>query len=305
MKELVKKDKPLTTKGGHTIKNQFEVSEEGELLTFLLAKMPHKSRHNIKAYLRDKQVLVNNRAVTQYNQVLKPGQIINIKDSKAPEEQKYKGLSILFEDQHLIVINKSEGTLSIATDKQKLHNAYSILSDHIKKADPRNRLFVVHRLDRETSGLMMFAKSQKVQELLQESWNATIRERTYLAVIEGNLKESKGTIESYLVENKALTVYSTNNPNLGKHAITHYETLKSSEYNTLLKVNLDTGRKNQIRVHMKDLGCSIVGDEKYGAKTNPIGRLGLHAWVLSFIHPMTNENMYFETAIPTKFKWLF
>jgi 23S rRNA pseudouridine1911/1915/1917 synthase len=305
MKEFEKKDTPRTPKENKKAPNQFEVTQEVELLTFLLEKLPKKSRHNVKAILRDKQALVNNRAVTQFNHILKPGQSVTIKDSKAPEEQKYKGLTILFEDEFLIIINKSEGTLSIATEKQKLHNAYSILSDHIKKTDPRNRLFVVHRLDRETSGLMMFAKSEKVQKLLQESWSATIKERTYLAVTEGLVKEPEGAIESYLVENKALTVYSTNNPNLGKHAITHYETMKSTEFNSLLKVNLETGRKNQIRVHMKDIGCPIVGDEKYGAKTDPIGRLGLHAWVLSFIHPITNENMFFETAIPTKFKWLF
>jgi 23S rRNA pseudouridine1911/1915/1917 synthase len=305
MKEFEKKDTPRNLKENKKAPNQFEVTEEKQLLTFLLEKLPKKSRHNVKAILRDKQALVDNRAVTQFNHILKQGQTVTIKDSKAPEEQKYKGLTILFEDEYLIIINKSEGTLSIATEKQKLHNAYSILSDHIKKADPRNRLFVVHRLDRETSGLMMFAKSEKVQKLLQESWNATIKERTYLAVTEGLVKEPEGIIESYLVENKALTVYSTNNPNLGKHAITHYETMKSTEFNSLLKVNLETGRKNQIRVHMKDIGCPIVGDEKYGAKTDPIGRLGLHAWVLSFVHPITNENMFFETAIPTKFKWLF
>ncbi|MES2520075.1 MAG: RluA family pseudouridine synthase [Bacteroidota bacterium] len=305
MREFEKEDKITHPKEKKQAENQFEVTEDVQLLTFLLAKMPKKSRHNVKAILRDKQVLVDNRAVTQFNHILKPKQIVSIKDGKAPQEQRYRGLKIIFEDQHLIIIEKQEGTLSIATEKQKLHNAYSILSDHIKKEDPRNRIFVVHRLDRETSGLMMFAKSEKVQKLLQESWNATIQERTYLAVTEGQVRNSEGTIESYLVENKALTVYSTNNPDHGKHAITHYETLKATEEHSLLKVNLETGRKNQIRVHMKDLGNPIVGDEKYGSKTDPIGRLGLHAWVLSFIHPMTNEEMYFETPIPKKFLWLF
>jgi 23S rRNA pseudouridine1911/1915/1917 synthase len=305
MKEFIKKDKPRTNTETKTAGTQFEVTEEVELLTFLLAKMSNKSRHNVKALLRDKQVLVNKKAVTQFNHILKPKQIVEIKDSKAPQEQRYKGLKIIFEDQYLIVIEKDEGTLSIATEKQKLHNAYSILSDHVKKEDPRNRIFVIHRLDRETSGLMMFAKSEKIQKLMQESWNATIQERTYLAVTEGAVKEAEGTIESYLVENKALTVYSISNPNLGKHAITHYAMLKSSERNSLLKVNLETGRKNQIRVHMKDLGFPIVGDEKYGAKTDPMNRLGLHAWVLAFVHPITQEEMYFETPIPRKFLWLF
>ena len=305
MKELDKREFTNIPKESKKKEPSFTVKEEAELLTFLLGSLPHKSRHNVKSFLRDKQVLVDRKAVTQYNYKLKPNQVVEIKDGKAPEHQKYKGLTIIFEDQHLLVIEKQEGTLSIATEKQKLHNAYSILSDHIKKEDPRNRLFIIHRLDRETSGLMMFAKSEKVQKLMQESWNATIRERTYLAVTEGVVKDNEGTIESYLVENKALTVYSTNNPTIGKHAITHYETIKASAFNSLLKVNLETGRKNQIRVHMKDIGYSIVGDEKYGAKTNPIGRLGLHAWVLSFIHPITNEEMYFETKIPKKFLWLF
>ena len=305
MKEFIKKDIVRNPTGAKPSNNQFEVTEEVELLTFLLAKMPNKSRHNVKALLRDKQVLVNRKAVTQFNQILKPKQIVEIKDPKAPQEQRYKGLKIVFEDEHLIVIEKDEGTLSIATEKQKLHNAYSILSDHIKKEDPRNRIFVIHRLDRETSGLMMFAKSEKVQKMMQESWNATIQERTYLAVTEGFVKQMEGTVESYLVENKALTVYSVSNPALGKHAITHYETMKHSETNSLLKVNLETGRKNQIRVHMKDIGFPIVGDEKYGAKTDPMNRLGLHAWVLAFTHPITQEEMYFETPIPRKFLWLF
>jgi 23S rRNA pseudouridine1911/1915/1917 synthase len=162
MKEFIKKDKPQQAKEAKTNKNHFEVTEETQLLTFLLASMPHKSRHNVKALLRDKQVLVDNRAITQFNHILKPNQSVDIKDSKAPQEQRYKGLKIIFEDQYLIIIEKNEGTLSIATEKQKLHNAYSILSDHVKKEDPRNRIFVVHRLDRETSGLMMFAKSEKV-----------------------------------------------------------------------------------------------------------------------------------------------
>lgn len=305
MQQTNKRETPENPKDTKKVENCFEVTEPAELLTFLLAKMPKKSRHNIKSYLRNKQALVDNKAVTQFNQVLKVGQVVRIKNEKAPEEQKYRGLTILYEDKYLIVIEKQEGFLSIATEKQKLHNAYSTLSDHVKKQDPTNRIFVVHRLDRETSGLMMFAKSERIQKLLQESWNETIQQRTYLAVTEGFVEPTYGTVQSYLVESKALTVYSTSNPEIGKEAITHYDTLAATQENSLLKVNLETGRKNQIRVHMKDLGHPIVGDEKYGAKTDPIGRLGLHAWVLSFIHPMTNEEMYFETSVPKKFRILF
>ncbi|MEA5258985.1 RluA family pseudouridine synthase [Arcicella aquatica] len=305
MKETDRRTNERNPKDTKKTERHFEVSESGELLTFLLDKMPNKSRHNIKSFLKDKQVLVDNKAVTQYNYVLKVGQIVNIKSSKAPEIQKYKGLTIIYEDQYLIIIEKQEGFLSIATEKQKLYNAYSTLSDHVKKQDPANRIFVVHRLDRETSGLMMFAKSERIQKLLQESWNETIQQRTYLAVTEGIIEYPLGTIRSYLVESKALTVYSTSNPAIGKEAVTHYDTINTSEFNTLVKVNLETGRKNQIRVHMKDIGHPIVGDEKYGAKTDPIGRLGLHAWVLSFVHPITDEEMYFETEVPKKFLSLF
>jgi 23S rRNA pseudouridine1911/1915/1917 synthase len=195
--------------------------------------------------------------------------------------------------------------LSIATEKQKDNTAYSTLSDHVKRQDPRNRIFVVHRLDRETSGLMMFAKSEKVQKLLQESWNETIEQRTYLAVVEGYVQKREDTIVSYLVESKALIVYSNKNAEVGQKAITHYEVIKSNKNFSLLKVNLETGRKNQIRVHAKDIGHSVVGDEKYGAKSDPIKRLGLHAWVLAFKHPITGKDLNFETEIPAKFIGLF
>ncbi|TAD98333.1 MAG: RluA family pseudouridine synthase [Bacteroidetes bacterium] len=285
--------------------NSFEVEKEAELLAFLLEKMPNKSRHNVKGFLTGKQVLVDGKIAKQYNYALKIGQKVSIRDTKAPEEQRYRGLTIIFEDEYLIIIEKQEGTLSISTEKDALHNAYSTLSDHVKKQDPKNRIFVVHRLDRETSGLMMFAKSQKMQKLLQESWNATIEQRTYLAVVEGYVEKNRGTIKSYLVESKALIVYSTKNREVGKEAITHYEVLAGTEDYTLLKVNLKTGRKNQIRVHFQDLKHSVVGDRKYGSTSDPIGRLGLHAWVLSFTHPMTGEELYFETEVPRKFLLLF
>lgn len=284
---------------------QFKVTEETELLVFLLAKITNKSRNDVKVLLRDKQIYVDGQAITQFNHALKPEQIVEVKWKKGPEEIKYRGLNIVFEDQYLIVIEKQAGVLSIATEKQKDNTAYSILSSHIKKQDPRNRIFVVHRLDRETSGLMMFAKSEKIQKLLQESWNATIEERTYLAVVEGYVEKKEDTIESYLVESKALIVYSNKNSEIGQKAITHYEVLKSNKNHSLLKVNLETGRKNQIRVHAKDIGHSVVGDDKYGAKTDPIKRLGLHAWVLAFKHPITGKDMRFETEIPAKFIGLF
>lgn len=305
MRQQDRKFKPKTDKPIKADTTQFKVTEETELLVFLLAKITGKSRNDVKALLRDKQIYIDGQAVTQFNHPLKPEQVVEVKWKKAPEEQKYRGLSIIFEDQYLIVIEKQAGVLSIATEKQKDNTAYSTLSDHVKRQDPRNRIFVVHRLDRETSGLMMFAKSEKIQKLLQESWNATIEERTYLAVVEGYVEKKQDTITSYLVESKALIVYSSKNPDVGQEAITHYEVLRSNKNFSLLKVNLETGRKNQIRVHAKDIGHSVVGDEKYGAKSDPIKRLGLHAWVLAFKHPITKKDLHFETEMPSKFVNLF
>lgn len=282
-----------------------KVTEPTELMAFLIAQLPHKNRNNIKTLLRDKQVLVEGRVVTQFNHLLQPNQKVEITGSKARKEHKYTGLTILFEDPHLIVIEKQEGLLSIATDNRGETTAYRILSDHVKKQNAGQKIFVVHRLDRDTSGVMVFAKSEKIQKLLQETWGPETKERTYLAVTEGVLAPPTGTVLSYLNESKAMIVYSSQNPGQGQKAITHYETIRANKQWSLLKVNLETGRKNQIRVHLQDLGHPIVGDKKYGARFNPIGRLGLHAWVLGFMHPITKEKLRFETKIPPKFLSLF
>ena len=216
-----------------------------------------------------------------------------------------RGVSIVHEDKDLIIVNKNAGLLTMATEKEKRETVYSMLSSYVKDQHKSNKIFIVHRLDRETSGLMMFAKNKEMQELLQESWKQTISERSYLAVINGKLDPPEGTHTSYLFESKVFIVYSSQNPEKGQQAITHYSTIKSNDNYSLLKVNLETGRKNQIRVHLKDLEHPIVGDKKYGSTSNPIGRLGLHARVLAFKHPLTGKMMRFETSIPSSFLKLF
>lgn len=279
----------------------FTVEKEQELMLFLIEKLENKARNIIKNLLRDKQVLVDGQPIGQYNHILEVGNIVKIELSKPPEKISMHGLKIIFEDEYLIIIDKKEGMLSIATDKNKDSTAYSILSQHVKRYDPRNKIFVIHRLDRETSGIMMFAKSQEVQKLVQETWGPTTKERHYVAVVQGVIDPKNGTYSSYLVESKALIVHSTQNKNFGVFAETHYETIKANQYFSLLKLNLETGRKNQIRVHMQDLGHSIIGDVKYGATKNPIGRLALHALSLAFEHPITKELHKFESPIPTSF----
>ena len=280
---------------------QFTVAENTELMKFLLSSLKHKNRDNIKSCLRNKQVIVDGKIITQYNHPLSTGQQVEISMERIPKERQYRGISIIFEDSHLIVIDKHAGMLSMATEKGNEKTAYSMLSDHVKLQHPSNKIFIVHRLDRETSGLMVFAKNEKVQHLLQENWQTAVLERAYIAIIEGVMKEKKGVVTSYLRESKSLMMYSSPDPASGEKAITYYQTIKTNKDYSLIRINPETGRKNQIRVHMKDLGHSIVGDKKYGSRVNPVGRLCLHALVLAFIHPVTHEQMRFETGIPQKF----
>ncbi|MFZ3101165.1 MAG: RluA family pseudouridine synthase [Desulfitobacteriaceae bacterium] len=281
------------------------VTENTELLNFLLAQMPDKGRNSIKSLLVHHQILVDNKVTTVYNQPLEVGQQVVISGIKVLQESQPQGLKIVFEDPYIIVIEKQAGMLSIATDFEKEHTAYNILSEHVKKRDSKNRIFVVHRLDRATSGLMMFAKSGEVKEALQNAWKEVVLERSYAVVVEGLVAKDQGTITSWLKENKALCMYSSRTPNDGQKAVTHYQVIKKNNSYSLLEVKLETGRKNQIRVHMQDIGHSVIGDKKYGGSKSPINRLGLHARVLVFRHPVTGEEVRFESQIPKGFLNLF
>ncbi len=281
------------------------VTEECVLMKFLLAQVPHKNRDNFKTLLNDRQIRVDGSVVTWYNHPLKPGQEVTIGWFKMPSAKQYPGIKVLFEDQHIIVIEKDSGVLSIATDKEKDITAYSMLRSHVKEQGASNKIFIVHRIDRETSGVMIFAKSEAVKTTLQKNWNDSVLERTYIAVVEGAVEQPTGTIVSYLKESAAFVMYSCDVRAEGQKAITHYKVLKQNAKYTLLKVNLETGRKNQIRVHMQDIGHSVIGDKKYGSKESPIGRLGLHAQVLAFTHPVNGKPMRFETQIPKAFLKLF
>jgi len=267
--------------------------------------MPHKNRDNIKTLLKDGQVLVDGDPITQYNYTVTPGQKVELSRNKIAKQKTYRGISIVYEDSDVIVVNKHAGTLSVATDNKEKHTAYTILYDHVKTKNPKAKIFVVHRLDRETSGLMVFAKSPQVQKSLQENWNSVVRERTYFAVIEGVPEPTAGDISSYLREAGDHKVYSSLSGDDGKYATTHYELVKTTGDFSLLKLNLRTGRKNQIRVHLQDIGHPIVGDRKYGSMVNPIGRLALHAGVLAFQHPVNRRELHFSAAVPRKFSELF
>jgi 23S rRNA pseudouridine1911/1915/1917 synthase len=281
-----------------------EVKEKDQLLPFLLHQLQHKNRDNIKSLLRKKQIRINGEAVSQFNHDLHPGDQVVIRWDLAEAGDLYRGIRIVFEDDHIIVIDKQAGLLSISAGSEHI-TAYSQLSQHVKLRHPANKIFVVHRLDRDTSGLMVFAKSENVQTLLQRNWQTNVHERTYVALVEGEVKEPEGTIRSYLYESKAFVVHSSQDPSRGELAITHFKTLRSRKDFSLLEVHLETGKKNQIRVHMQEIGHSVAGDKKYGASGNPVGRLGLHASVLAFLHPVTGETLRFASDIPAKLLRVF
>jgi 23S rRNA pseudouridine1911/1915/1917 synthase len=282
---------------------QYTVKEPAELLPFLIDKLSSLGRNSVKAILARGQVAVNGKAVTAYNFPLQPEQTVTISKDKVVEDIPLAGMSILHEDEDVIVIQKDTGLLSIAANVQENEiTAYRQLTAHVRNHDPKARIFVVHRLDRDTSGVMMFAKNEKAQQHLQNTWQDSVKERTYVALVEGMVKKPEGTISSWLKEHtKSLKMFSTPYPNDGQHAVTHYKTIQANRSFSLLEVNLETGRKNQIRVHMQDIGHPVVGDKKYGSKTKEIGRLGLHARVLAFLHPTTCQLLRFETNIPKSF----
>ncbi|MCG7385532.1 RluA family pseudouridine synthase [Paenibacillus sp. ACRRY] len=283
---------------------QYKVTEPDELLNFLLQHLK-SGRNAVKSILGRGQVSVDQKVITKFNQALTPGQIVSISKEGAVAAPTMSGLTILHEDDDIIVIRKEAGLLSIAADRSDDLTAYRQLTEHVRRTDSRNRIFVVHRLDRDTSGVMMFAKSEEVKQNLQDNWKDKVQERVYVALVEGQVAKPVGTISSWLKESKTLKMYSSPRPNDGQHAVTHYKRLQSNREFSLLEVRLETGRKNQIRVHMEDLGHPIAGDKKYGSRTKTLGRLGLHARVLSFIHPTTDELMTFETDIPKQFLYPF
>ena len=280
--------------------DEWIVNEQTELLKYLYEVLSSRSRNSVKGILNRGQVLVNGKVSTQFNDLLNPGDKVQIHARVATDEVKMTGVTILHEDNDLIVIEKEPGLLSIASEDEKHLTAYRQLTDYVRSVNPKNRIFVVHRLDRDTSGVMVFAKNKEAQQTLQNSWQESVHERAYIALVEGAVKKD-GTVTSWLTENKTFMVYSSPRPNDGKKAITHYKVLQSNRNFSLLQVNLDTGRKNQIRVHMQDIGHPVVGDKKYGSRNNAIGRLGLHANAIELKHPTTGESMRFESKTPASF----
>jgi 23S rRNA pseudouridine1911/1915/1917 synthase len=296
-------DNRNTNRSKSSRERKVSVKEEGLLLPFLFQLLNGQSKSSVKAMLAHGQISVNGKLTTQFNDPLHVGDEVSINYGRGVEEFNNPLLTIVWEDDYLIVINKKEGLLSVSNSRVQERTAFHILSDYVKKKDPRNKIFILHRLDRDTSGIMMFAKDVDVQHRLRSTWNDSITQRTYVAVVEGKPEKETDLLVSNLMENKQMQVYVTSNGD-GKEAITRYHVINSNGRYSLLELDLETGRKNQIRVQMQSIGHPIAGDYKYGAETNPTGRLMLHARRLFFIHPITGEEMRFETRIPDMFSSL-
>jgi 23S rRNA pseudouridine1911/1915/1917 synthase len=283
----------------------YQIENEDTLLASLINNLPHKTRKTLKAVLKDGQVSIDGTPVTQFDHHLTPGQRVEVQWEKVELQKQPRELNIVHIDQDIIVINKPSGLLTVATDKEKRRTAYSMLSNFVKSEDPDNKIFIIHRIDRETSGLLMFARSERVKRQIQETWDSLISRRTYIGIVEGRVTPPDGTITSWLTESKAFIVYSSQNRKHGKKSTTHYSTIEGNNSFSLLQIHLETGRKHQIRVHMQDIQHPIAGDKKYGSMSNPLGRMALHAQVLAFTHPTTGKQCFFDTGIPTQFLKLF
>ena len=263
-----------------------------------------KSRNYVKGILKRGQITVDGKPCTDYARKLSPGQQVRV-TQEAPSAKIELGFPILYEDEDVIVIDKPAGMLTVATDDERENTAYRMVTDYIKSKNKSGRVFIVHRLDRETSGVLLLAKSERVKYALQDNWDDAVLTRGYIAVVEGRPEPRDGTVKSWLRQTKTLLVYSSKNEGDGKLAITNYKTVKTADKYAMLDLSLETGRKNQIRVHMKDLGHPVAGDKKYGAATAPFGRLGLHAAALIVKHPTSGEVMQFEAKIPGVFEKVF
>ena len=282
----------------------YQVEEDSTLLAFLLTHVKD-TKSKIKATLKGQGIKVNGKTVTQFDYPLPVGTKVAVSKSKKNREIfKSRYVSIVYEDRWIVVVEKQAGILSMAAGHSSL-NVKSVLDDYFRKSGQKCRAHVVHRLDRDTSGLMVYAKDMETEQILEHHWHDIVYDRRYVAVVSGEMEEDEGTVANWLKDNKAYFTYSSPVDNGGKYAVTHFRVLRRTTDFSLVEFKLETGRKNQIRVHTADMMHPVCGDVKYGDGTDPLHRLCLHAYMLHFVHPVTNERMEFDTPIPSVFLRLF
>lgn len=279
----------------------FRVVAPVQLIAFIMEKMHGISRNRAKALISNRVVLVNNTITTHPLAELQPGDVVQLDRSKHKMSFRSNELSIVYEDPYLLVIDKNPGLLSMSNNSRQ-QTVQTVLNRYLEKGGGRNTSHLVHRLDRDTSGLMVYAKDIQTQQSLINGWQQLVTDRRYLALAEGEFEKPNGYVRSWLSEDKHFVTHSSPVDNGGKYAVTHYEVLKSSNGYSLVECELETGRKNQIRVHLSDLGHPVAGDHKYGAASDPAKRLCLHAYMLCFVHPVTGKHLRFETPVPACFE---
>ena len=282
----------------------YTVNEQALLLEWLLEHIG-QTRSKVKATLQGQGVKVNGKTITQFDYPLQPGMKVAVSNTKKNQKGfKSRYVKIVYEDRWLIVVEKVVGILSMAAGHSSL-NVKSVLDDYFKMSRQHCTAHVVHRLDRDTSGLMVYAKDVETEQILEHNWHDIVYDRRYVAVVSGEMVDDEGTIANWLKDNKAYVTYSSSVDNGGKYAVTHFHVLDRTTEHSLVEFKLETGRKNQIRVHSADMGHPVCGDTKYGNGDDPLHRLCLHAWLLCFTHPVTGQPMEFETPIPVMFRKLF
>lgn len=279
------------------------VNSQASLLDYLINNLS-ESRSKLKATLQGHGIKVNGKIVTQFDLPLQKGDKISISRHKKQNQFKSRFVKIVYEDRWLVVVEKNIGILSMAAGHSSL-NVKKVLDDYFLKSHQKCRAHVVHRLDRDTSGLMVYAKDIETEQIFEHNWHQIVYDRRYVAVVSGEMEQNEGTIANWLKDNKAYITYSSPVDNGGKYAVTHWHVLNRTTEHSLVEYKLETGRKNQIRVHSADMGHPVCGDTKYGNGDAPLHRLCLHAYLLCFTHPITGEPMEFSTPIPTNFRSLF
>lgn len=286
----------------------YPVKESAELMQFLMNRISGISRTRAKELLSQRMVYVNKEIITQYNYQLKPGQLVQIAKNRHKHGLNSKWVRIVYEDAFMIVVEKKEGILTNIQPGKRQETVKSILDEYVKRQNRTFSVCTVHRLDRGTSGLLIFAKRRDIQKKFMDYWHEMVKDRRYIAVVQGDMENDYGQVSSWLSENRMFVTYSSPVDNGGKLAITNYRTLKRKNGYSLVELSLDTGRKNQIRVHMQDLHHPVVGDYKYGStvdvygdRADAAGRICLHAYCLAFHHPVTGEFLKFTTPYPAAF----
>ncbi len=279
----------------------FKVNKESTLFDFLQQVFKEKSKTSIKQILSNKLVQVDNNYQTHVSFTVKPGNTVVVGKKELKQVKPTFNLNILFEDDYLMAVLKPEGLLCNATEKEKLKTLSTYVSSQFKANNPGKLVYLVNRLDRDTSGIVIFAKSMDIKTLMVNAWGETMKNSSFLAIVEGVVKPKDGEIISYLRESKAMKVHASKNQTYGNEAITEYVTVGNRKNSSMLEVAQKTNVKNQIRVQLQEIGHPIVGDKKYGAKTNPIGRLGLHFYRVEFMHPITKKVVEIKSKAPKGF----